>query len=113
MVGRELDNAMAEADATCALTGGAEEYLRRRGVRVFLEEMVLNLPSIVIAEPVCEFELGKCISVEVALAGGTPGLGQLQFVENFIRSFPPSYRASRRDRWLGFITTFFGGCKST
>ena len=41
---------MAEPDIRRSLTGGAEEDLWGRGVTVFLQEMVLDLPSVVVAQ---------------------------------------------------------------
>ena len=54
MVGGQLEDAVAQADVLGALAGGGEEDLRRRGVRVFLQEVVLDLPGVVVAEPVGE-----------------------------------------------------------
>ena len=49
MVGGELEDAVAEADVLGALAGGGEERFRRRAVRVFLEEVVLDHPGVVVA----------------------------------------------------------------
>ncbi len=57
MVGGELDDAVAEADLLGALAGGGEENLGLRGVGVFLQEVVLDLPGIVIAQFVRQFDL--------------------------------------------------------
>ena len=59
LVGGELDHAVAEPDALGALAGGAEEHLGRGGVRVLLEEVVLDLPGVVVAELVGELDLGR------------------------------------------------------
>ena len=52
---------MAEPDALRALRTGGEEDLRRGGVRVFLQEVVLDLPDVVDAEPVAELDLRQRI----------------------------------------------------
>ena len=79
VVGGELDDAVAEPDVLGALAGGAEEHFRRRGVRVLLEEVVLHLPGVVVAEPVRELELRQRVLVEIALAARAPGLRKLEF----------------------------------
>ena len=63
--------------------GGGQEHLGRRGVRVLLEEVVLDLPDVVEAEPVGELDLLE----RVRRAGGAPasvlpGPGQLVLVED-------------------------------
>ena len=57
MVGRQLDDAVTEADVLRALARRGEEHLGRRRVRVLLEEVVLDLPRVVVAEPVGELDL--------------------------------------------------------
>src|SRR5271169_2583499 len=42
---RQLHDAMREADLPGALARCSEEHLRSRGVRIFLEEMVLDFPG--------------------------------------------------------------------
>ena len=44
----------------------AEEDLGRRGVGVFLQEMVLDLPGVVVAELVREFDLIERVLIELA-----------------------------------------------
>ena len=57
MVGRQLDDAVTEADVLGPLARRREEDLRRRRVRVLLEEVVLDLPRVVEAELVGELDL--------------------------------------------------------
>ena len=94
MVCRQLHDAVREADALCALRGGGEEHFRGRRVRILFEEMVLDLPGIVVAEPVSQFDLVERILIEAQLAARLPGPWQLQLVEDpeFHRpsSSPPS-----------------------
>src|SRR2546430_11199239 len=56
-VGRELDDPVAQPDPARPLTGSGEEHLRRRGVRILLEEVVLDLPREVVAQPIGELYL--------------------------------------------------------
>ena len=65
-----------------ALAGRGEEHLGRRRVRIFLEEMVLDLPGEVVAEPVGQFDLVERVLVEGQLAVRPPGPRQLQLVED-------------------------------
>ena len=50
-------------------------------MRIFLEEVVLDLPDVVDAEPVGEFDLVERVLVEAALGVLVPGLRQLVLVE--------------------------------
>ena len=59
----------------------AEKHLRRRGMRIFLEEVVLDLPDVIDAEPVGEFDLFERILVEPQLGILVPGLRQLMLVK--------------------------------
>ena len=51
-------------------------------VRVFLEEVMLDLPGMVVAEPVGELDLRERVLVEPELVAGLPGPRQLQLVED-------------------------------
>jgi hypothetical protein len=51
VVGGELDDAVAETDVLGALAGGPQEHFRRRGVGILLEEVMLHLPRVVVAQP--------------------------------------------------------------
>ena len=78
----QLHDAVREADVLGALAGGGEKHLGRRRVRIFLEEMVLDLPGVVVAEPVGQLDLVERVLVEPVLAAGLPRARQLQLVEN-------------------------------
>ena len=52
MIGGELEDAVAEPDVLGALARGGEEGFRRGRVRVFFEEVMLDHPGVVVAEPV-------------------------------------------------------------
>ena len=54
---RHQHDAVAEPDALRALRAGGEEDLRGGGMRIFLQEVMLDLPHVVDAEPVAEFDL--------------------------------------------------------
>ena len=72
LVGGELDHAVAEPDVLGALAGGAEEHLGRRGVRVLLEEVMLDLPGVVVAEPVGELDLRRANSAAAGTRSRAP-----------------------------------------
>src|SRR5262245_47302525 len=82
MVGRKLDDAVAEADAPGALAGGAQEHLGRRGVRVLLQKVVLDNPGIVVSEPVGQLDLGERVLEDVVLALFGPRPRDLVLVED-------------------------------
>ena len=82
VVGGQLHDAVPEADVLRALAGGGQEHLGRRGVAVLLEEVVLHLPRVVVAELVGRLDLGERVVEQLVLVVGCPGLGQLQLVED-------------------------------
>ena len=82
VVGGDLEDAVAEADLLCALAGGGEERLGRRAVGVFLEEVVLHHPGVVVAEPVGQLHLRQRVLIELELAVLLPRPRQLQLVED-------------------------------
>ena len=57
VAGRQREDPEAQADALRPLAGRGEEDLGGRGVRVLLEEVVLDLPDVVEAEAVGELDL--------------------------------------------------------
>ena len=73
---------MAEPDLLGALRAGGEEHLGRRGVRIFLEEVVLDLPDVVEAQPVGELDLVERVLEQLLLAPVVPRPRQLMLVEN-------------------------------
>ena len=81
-VGGELHDAVAEPDVLGALAGGAEEDFRRRRVGVFLEEVVLDLPGVVVAKPVGQLHLSERVLIELAFVVRPPWARKLQLVED-------------------------------
>src|SRR5580700_11956420 len=98
VIGRHQSDAVAEANTFGALRAGGEKYLRSRRVRVLLEEMVLDLPDVVDAEPVGELDLVERLLVEPQLRILGPRLRQLMLVEKseFHRQAPAGGRRSVR-----------------
>src|SRR5439155_3677830 len=82
MIGGELEDAVAEPDVFGALAGGGEEGFRRRRMRIFLEEMMLHHPGIVIAEAIGGLELRQRVLIEPVLVAGLPRAWQLQLIED-------------------------------
>ena len=82
VVGGELHDAVAEADALGALARRGQEDLGRRGMRVLLEEVVLDLPGVVVAEPVGELDLLERALQQAILAVLVPRSRQLVLVED-------------------------------
>src|SRR3546814_18340236 len=80
LVGGELDDAVPQPDVLRPLARRAEEDLRRRGVRILLQEVMLHLPGIVVAEPVGELDLGERVLEELILATLLPRPRELMFV---------------------------------
>jgi len=62
-----------EADLAGALGRGGQEDLGGRGVRVLLEEVVLDLPGVVDAEPIGQLDLRERVLEQTLLATGLPG----------------------------------------
>src|SRR4051812_22795579 len=82
VVGRELEDAVAEPDVPGALARGCEKRFRRGRVRVFFEKVMLDDPGVVVAELVCEFHLRERVLVEAELVAGHPRTWQLQLIED-------------------------------
>jgi len=95
LVGRDLDDAVAEANVLRALTGGGQEHLGRRGVRVLLEEVVLDLPDVVVAELVGKLDLLQRVLQQIILVGGPPRPRQLVLVEDAEFHRETSVRSTR------------------
>ena len=79
--GGQLHDAVREADLLGALARRGEKDLGGRRVRILLEEVVLDLPGKVVAEPVGELDLVERVLVELELAFRRPRARQLQLVE--------------------------------
>ena len=82
VVGGELHHAVAEPDALRALARGAEKDFRRRAMGVLLEEVVLDAPRVVEAEPIGELDLRERVLEELVLATFLPRTGKLELVED-------------------------------
>ena len=77
IIGGELDDAVSETNVFRALAGGTEEHFWRRRVRIFLEEVVLDLPGEIEAEAIRQLELVQSVVMERPLGVGLPGAGDL------------------------------------
>jgi hypothetical protein len=82
MVRGELDDAVTEADVLRSLARRTEEDFWRERVRVLLEEVVLDLPGVLIAERVGELDLLDRLVQLSVFAVCIPGAGQLMLVED-------------------------------
>ncbi len=82
MVRRELDDPVSETDVLRPLACRGEEDLGGRGVRVLLEEVVLDLPGVVEPQPVGELDLVERVLHELVLGVCLPRSRQLQLVED-------------------------------
>jgi len=72
MVGGQLDDAVAEANALGPLARRGEEDFGLRRVGILLQEVMLDLPRIVVAELVGELYLGQSILIELLLVDSAP-----------------------------------------
>jgi hypothetical protein len=72
MIEGQQADAMGDADVPGALADGAEENFGSGTVRVFLQEVVLDLPDVVETDTVGQFDLCECFTINVALAQGVP-----------------------------------------
>src|SRR4030081_3279988 len=79
---RHQADAVAETDVLGALRACRQEYLRGRGVRIFLEKMVLDFPGVVDAELVGEFDLIERLLKQPVLVTLVPRPWKLMLVEN-------------------------------
>src|SRR2546423_14757076 len=82
MVRRKLDHAVAEADALGSLARRPEEHLRRGRVRVLLEEVVLDLPRVLVAQRVGKRDLLDRLVQQPVFAVLVPRAGELMLVED-------------------------------
>src|ERR1700704_971033 len=79
---RHQADAVTETDVFGALRARCEEYLGRRGVRIFLEKMMLGFPGVVDAEFVGEFDLIERFLEQPALVAIVPRPRKLMLVKN-------------------------------
>jgi len=75
VAGRHQDDAVPEADPPGALRRGGQEDLGRRGVGVFLQEVMLHLPGVVDSQPIGQLDLGQRVLEELLLANPRPTAG--------------------------------------
>ena len=76
-----MHDAVPEADPLGALRRGGEEQLGRARVRVLLEEVVLDDPCAVDADPVGELDLLERLGEHPPLVAVVPGPGHLVLEE--------------------------------
>jgi hypothetical protein len=82
MVGCQLDDPVCQTDLLRSLTGCGEKDFGCRGMGVFLEEVVLDFPGVVVAELVGQFDLGQRVLEQVVLGALGPGSWKLVLVED-------------------------------
>ncbi len=80
-VGRRLHDAVADTYVLGALAHGGEKYFRRRGVRVFFQEMMLGGPDIVISALIGKNRLFQRVLQQRVLGIASPRPGELMFVK--------------------------------
>ena len=91
---------MAEAVLFDALAGCAREDLGGWGMRVFFQEVVLDLPRVVVAEAIGEFHLVERVLIELAFVVHAPWAWQLQLVEDAkLSAFPGAFPCWSRCYW--------------
>src|SRR5687768_15303173 len=79
--GRELHDPVSEPDSLRALAGGGEEDLRGRGVRILLQEVMLDLPDAVEAGTLRHHYLLQRVLQQAPLGVLAPGPRKLVLVE--------------------------------
>ena len=95
VVGDHLADAVAEPDVRRSCRRSSEEHLGRRRVRILVQEVVLDLPRVVEAEPVGQLDLVEGLVEEPVLVVLAPRLGELVLVED-----PELHDPSRPHRTL-------------
>src|SRR5208283_4494385 len=106
---RKLNDAMPEADIFGALAGRREENFRRRRMRIFLEEVMLGSPHIVVTEAVGEFDLIKRVLEEFMFRITSPRTRELMLIEtanlhSHLDARTLSYRSGIIGGFLGQMT---------
>jgi hypothetical protein len=81
VVCRQLDDPVSQTDLLRPLARGGEEHFRGGGVGVLLEEVVLDLPGVVVAEPVGQLDLRQRVLEEIVLTALRPWPWELVLVE--------------------------------
>ncbi len=80
--GRRLHDAVPEPDVLRSLRRRREEHFGRAGVRVLLEEVVLDFPDVLEPELVGELDLVECVLEQLILGVSVPGARELVLVED-------------------------------
>ena len=70
--------------------GAAARNFRRGGVGVLLEEVMLDLPGVVDAEPVAQLDLVEGVLEQLGLAALVPGPRELVLIEDAEAHVSPS-----------------------
>ncbi len=88
---RQQDHPVAQANPRGALARGGKKDFGRGGMRILLEEVMLDFPHVIDADFVGEFDLVERVLDQFQFRAGTPRTGQLMFVERpkFHRRFLP------------------------
>src|SRR5580693_7655856 len=82
VIGRHERDAVTQANVLGALRAGGEENFRRGGMRIFLEEVMFDFPSVIDAEAVCELDLVERVLEKLELVAVFPRPRQLVLVED-------------------------------
>src|SRR5439155_12484741 len=91
VVGRHERDAVPQTDTLRALAAGGEEHLRGRGVRVLLQEVVLDLPRDVDPEAIGELHLLERVLEQPVLVAVAPRARDLVLVEDAELHVPLPY----------------------
>src|SRR5271166_6261995 len=78
---RQQHDSVTEPNLLGALTGRREKNLRRRRMRVFLEEVMLHFPHVIDAELVREFDLVERVLEQLQLRALLPRTRQLMLIK--------------------------------
>src|SRR5262249_43268598 len=107
---RHQADAVAEPDALGALRARREEDFRRGGVRIFLEEMVLDFPGVVDAELVGELDLLEGFLQQAVFGTVVPRPRQLMLVEN--AELHECFLARIRKKWAPVLRSEYAQTRS-
>ena len=98
IVGRQQRDSRPQAHPLGALAGRGQKTLARRGVRVFLQEMMLDLPQVVDPDPVGEFDLLQRLLNEFMFASpAATGAEAAEFP--VVRISSRSFLCTRQEPW--------------
>ena len=76
---RQQPHAMGDANIFGALADGAKEHFGRGTMRIFLQEVMLDLPHEIETEPIAELDLLQRLPVDIVFAAVIPRPGHLHF----------------------------------